>query len=131
MSEIIKICAIAVAGILLISLVKTYRQEFTVPLILCVSLIILWTAADGLKYAFTYMQAIYGQFTSGKEYFRVVVKVLAIAYITEFTVSLCEDAGQSSIGKKVELAGKISVFFVAIPVFTSIFSLLAGIIQGR
>jgi len=127
MSEILKICAIAMAGIILIALIKTYKPEFTVEIIICVSVIILWAAADSLIYAFTYMENLYGQLSYGKEYFPVIIKALAIAYLTEFTASLCEDAGQKSIGTKVELAGKIAIFFVAIPVFTSLLNLLTSL----
>jgi len=127
MSEILKICAIAMAGIILIALIKTYKPEFTVEIIICVSVIILWAAADSLIYAFTYMENLYGQLSYGKEYFPVIIKALAIAYLTEFTASLCEDAGQKSIGTKVELAGKIAIFFVAIPVFTSLLDLLTSL----
>ena len=74
------------------------------------------------------MQALYSQLSYGNEYFPVIIKVLAIAYITEFTASLCEDAGQKSIVTKVGLAGKISVFFVAIPVFTSLLNLLGSLV---
>lgn len=128
MPEILKICAVALSGLVLIALIKSYRPEFTVPVTICISLLILWSAADSLRYVFTYMQALYSQLSHGNEYFPVIIKVLAIAYITEFTASLCEDAGQKSIGTKVGLAGKISVFFVAIPVFTSLLNLLGSLV---
>ena len=60
----------------------------------------------------------------------MILKVLVIAYATEFTSALCEDAGEKSIGTKVELAGKIGIFFVAIPVFTSLLNLLDSLILG-
>lgn len=128
MPEILRICAIALAGLVIITLIKNYRPEFTVPVTITLSLLILWSAAESLKYIFAYMQTMYGQLGHGNEYFPVIIKVLSIAYITEFTASLCEDAGQKSIGTKVELAGKISVFFVAIPVFTSLLNLLGSLI---
>lgn len=128
MAEILKICAIAMVGLVLIALIKTYRPEFTIPVIICVSIMILWSAADSIRYAFIYMQTLYGQLSYGKEYFPVIIKVLAIAYVTEFTASLCEDAGQKSLGTKVELAGKIAIFFVAIPVFTSLLNLLGSLV---
>lgn len=128
MPEILRICAIALSGLVIITLIKNYRPEFTVPVTISLSLLILWSAAESLKYIFAYMQTMYGQLSHGNEYFPVIIKVLAIAYITEFIASLCEDAGQKSIGTKVELAGKISVFFVAIPVFTSLLNLLGSLI---
>ncbi len=128
MTLIIKICAIGIVGIIIISLIKNYKPEFTVEAVLCTSLIILWYAVESLRYGFTYMENLYNQLTFGKEYFPIIIKVLAIAYVTEFTSSLCEDAGEKSIGTKVELAGKIAIFFVAIPVFTSLLNLLNSLI---
>ena len=127
MWDILKICAVALAGIMLISLIKSYRPEFTIPVTICLSVLILLACAGSLRYILIYMQNLYGQLSAGKEYFSVIIKVLAIAYITEFTASLCEDAGQKSIGTKVELAGKIAVFFVALPVFTSLLNLLSSL----
>ena len=123
MAVILKICAVGITGLIIISLIKAYKPEFTVEAVLCTSLILLWCALDGLELAFTYMENLYG-----RQYFPVILKVLVIAYATEFTSALCEDAGEKSIGTKVELAGKICIFFVAIPVFTSLLNLLDSLI---
>ena len=128
MEVVLKICAAGIIGLIVISLIKAYKPEFTVEAVLCTALILLWFALDGLQYAFTYMENLYGRLTYGKEYFPVILKVLIIAYATEFTSALCEDAGEKSIGTKVELAGKIAIFFAAIPVFTSLLNLLDSLI---
>ena len=71
---------------------------------------------------------LYSRLTYGQEYFPIILKVLAIAYATEFTAALCEDAGEKSIGTKVQLAGKIAIFFAAIPIFTSLMKLLDSLV---
>ena len=128
MDIVLKICAAGITGLIVVSLIKSYKPEFTVEAVLCTSIILLWFALDGLQYAFTYMENLYGRLTFGKEYFPVILKVLIIAYATEFTSALCEDAGEKSIGTKVELAGKIAIFFAAMPVFTSLLNLLDSLI---
>ena len=128
MVVILKICAVGITGLIIISIIKAYKPEFTVEAVLCTSIILLWFALEGLQQAFVYMESLYGRLTYGKEYFPGILKVLVIAYATEFTSALCEDAGEKSIGTKVELAGKIGIFFVAIPVFTSLLNLLDSLI---
>ncbi len=122
--EILKIAALALCAVMLIVLVKNYKPEFGVFTAVACSVLILYFLADSLKYAFVYMSQLYGQLSFGKAYFPVIIKVLAIAYITEFTSQLCRDAGESSIASKVELAGKVIIFCVAIPVFVSILELV-------
>ena len=122
--EIIKIAALALCAVLLIVLVKNYKPEFGVFTAIGCSIIILYFLIDSLRYAFAYMADLYEGLHYGKSYFPIMIKVLAIAYITEFTAQLCKDAGESSVASKVELGGKIIIFCVTIPVFTSIFNLV-------
>lgn len=122
--EILKISAVSLAAVVLITVVKNYRKEFAIPTALACSLILLYILVDSLKYGFVYISDFYNRLEYGKSYYPIIIKTLAIAYITEFTSQLCKDAGETSIAGKVELAGKIFIFIVAIPVFASIFSIV-------
>ena len=122
--EILKIAALALCAVMIIVLVKNYKPEFGIFVAIGCSILILYFLVDSLKYAFSYMSQLYDKLDYGKTYFPIIIKVLAIAYITEFTSQLCKDAGESSIASKVELAGKIIIFCVAIPVFISILNLV-------
>lgn len=122
--EILKIAALALCAVVIIILVKNYKPEFGIFVAIGSSVLILFFLVDSMKYAFSYMAQLYDRLDYGKTYLPIIIKVLAIAYITEFTAQLCKDAGESSIGAKVELAGKIIIFCVAIPVFVSILNLV-------
>ena len=128
METLLKICAIGIAALIIISIVKTYKPEFTVEVTLCAGMILLYFIIDSLKYGFGFIADIYEDLSYGKEYFPIILKVLGIAYITEFAAAICQDAGAKSIASKVELAGKIAIFFAAIPVFTSLLDLLNSLI---
>ena len=128
METLLKICAIGIAALIIISIVKTYKPEFTVEVTLCAGMILLYFIIDSLKYGFGFIADIYEDLSYGKEYFPIILKVLGIAYITEFAAAICQDAGEKSIASKVELAGKIAIFFAAIPVLTSLLDLLNSLI---
>lgn len=128
MIVLLKICAIGIASVVVISLIKVYKPEFTVEAILCAGVILLYCLIDSLKNGFEFAANIYQELSYGKEYFPIILKVLGIAYITEFTVAMCQDAGEKSIASKIELAGKVAIFFAAIPVFTSLLDLLNNLI---
>lgn len=122
--EILRIAALALCAVILIILVKNYKPEFGIFVAIGCGVLILYFMADSLKYAFSYLSDFYNRLDYGKSYFPIIIKVLAVAYITEFTAQLCRDAGESSIASKVELAGKVIIFCVAIPVFISILNLV-------
>lgn len=128
MLTILKICAIGIIGVMIVALIKNFKPELTVAAVVCTSIILLFYVLESLRYGFTYIESFYSRLTYGQEYFPIIIKVLAIAYATEFTAALCEDAGEKSIGSKVEMAGKIAVFFAAIPIFSSLIQLLDSLV---
>ena len=122
--EILKIAALSLIAVILITIVKNYKKEFAIPTAVACNILILYYLLDSMRYGFTYITDFYNKLEYGKSYYPIIIKALAIAYITEFTSQLCKDAGESSIASKVELAGKIFIFIVAVPVFASIFNLV-------
>ena len=67
------------------------------------------------------------EFDSG--YLSVVLKSLGICYVTQLAADTCRDSGYSSIASKVELAGKVSVIVIVMPLFTNLVQLSVGLIQ--
>ena len=125
---ILKICGIAVVCVILIALIKAYKPEFAIEAVLCASLLLLFYVIGSIQHSFTYLEDIYDQLSYGKSYFPIILKALGIAYVTEFTSAICQDAGEKSIAGKVELAGKIAIFFIALPVFASLLELLNSMV---
>ncbi|MCJ7839349.1 stage III sporulation protein AD [Lederbergia sp. NSJ-179] len=51
-------------------------------------------------------------------YVKTILKIIGIAYIAEFTAHISKDAGLGSLAAKVELAGKILILAMAVPILT-------------
>jgi stage III sporulation protein AD len=51
-------------------------------------------------------------------YFQTILKIMGIAYVTEFGAQIVRDAGQEAIASKIELAGKVLIMVLAIPIIT-------------
>ena len=122
--EILKIIMVALAGVISASLVKSVRSEVSLYIALATGIIILVMILDSLTDIFGYFEAVYNKVEYGREYFPVIIKVLVIAYLSDFSANLCKDAGQAAIGTKVELAGKLIIFFISIPILASVISLI-------
>lgn len=61
-------------------------------------------------------------------YVTTIFKVVGIAYLTEFSAEICRDAGSSAIAAKIELAGKIIIITLAIPILVSILEAILQLI---
>jgi stage III sporulation protein AD len=51
-------------------------------------------------------------------YLNTVLKIIGIAYVTEFGAQVCRDAGEGAVAGKIEFAGKILIMVMAIPIIT-------------
>ena len=49
-------------------------------------------------------------------YISAVVKVLGIAYITQFGAEILRDGGENAIAVKVEMAGKVFILGLTLPI---------------
>lgn len=122
--EILKIIMVALAGVTAASLVQSVRAEVSVYIALATGVILLIMILGSLTNLFEYFEAIYSKVEYGREYFPVIIKVLVIAYLSDFTAQLCKDAGQAAIGTKVEMAGKVMIFLISVPVLASVTGLI-------
>lgn len=57
-----------------------------------------------------------------------ILKVTGMAYITQFAVDACRDAGQNGIASKIEIAGKIMMLAVAVPIATALIKMVTTIL---
>ena len=127
--EILKIVTLAMTGVILASLMKSVNKELSIYIVLATVIILFLSIIDELTDIFHFLEGIYDNITYGKIFFPVILKVLAAAYITDFAAQLCKDAGESAIGSKVELAGKVMIFYLAMPILTAILELIGSILE--
>lgn len=57
-------------------------------------------------------------------YFTVLLKVVGIAYLATLGSQVAHDVGEQAIGTKIELAGKVLILVLAVPILTAIVELL-------
>lgn len=126
--EILKIVALALTGVILAALMKTIHKEISIYIILATVIILFLSIIDKLTDIFLFFEGIYGDITYGKIFFPVILKVLAVAYITDFAAQMCKDAGEGAVGSKVELAGKVIIFYLAMPILTAILELIDSLL---
>ena len=126
--EILQIAGIAVSGMIIVSLVRTFKPEFAIYIVIATVIVILILCVTQLTAVFQFLKSVYDDMSYGKEYFPIIIKVLVVAYLADFTAQLCNDAGEKSIGSKVELAGKIIIFYLSLPILVSILELVNSMI---
>lgn len=57
-------------------------------------------------------------------YLELLLKALAMAVACQLTAALCRDCGESALAEKAELAGKLSILALAVPLAAQLLELL-------
>lgn len=128
MSILIKIIIIGIITVLLSAILKKYHPEYSIILIIVSSVIILALLADSFTTVFDNINAILADAKINPDYIEAIVKIIGIAYLSEYMAALFYDANESAMAKKVELAGKIIIFIITLPVITSLSEMIISIL---
>lgn len=129
--DIFMISAIACIGTVFAVLLKGTKPEMAVGVSIVTCLILILSCADGIKSVFSDFGSIIEISGIDMKYFTAVIKVIGIAYITQFAAEICRDSGQASIAVKTELAGKICVLILTMPIIKGFLELVINVLNWR
>ncbi|WP_174269867.1 stage III sporulation protein AD [Bacillus methanolicus] len=116
--EIIKIAGIALIATFLALIVKEQKPNFAFLLIVFVGCTIFLFLVDKINEIIHMIEKIAVNANVNLIYVETILKIIGIAYIAEFAAQISKDAGQGAIASKIELAGKILILAMAIPILT-------------
>ena len=118
--EIIKIVSFAFIGLFLFMIFKDRRSDLAISISIAVGVIIFLFIIGQLNDVIYFVKNIADKANIDMVYIGIVLKILAIAYLTSFCSEICKDAGAVSIASKVEFSGKILILALAIPILMAV-----------
>lgn len=119
--EIFQIVGLALTATLIIILVRQARGGETAVLIsLVVGAFIFLLLVDRIGTVVRVLADLSERAGINQFYLNTVLKIIGIAYVAEFGGQVCRDAGENAIAGKVELAAKVLIMVLAIPIIVAI-----------
>ena len=122
--EILKIIGVAFITAVCSLLIKTAKPELSFAVNTAGVLVILFqimTKIPQISNFFTHISALSGM---ENEMIKLLLKMVAIGYLTEFSSGLLTDFGSVSLADKVILAGKITIILLSMPIFESLLKIM-------
>lgn len=118
--EIIKIIGIGLISLIIIIILKQYKPEFAIYVSLVAGVLILTMSFAEFAGIISLLKNISNRTSINNQFILLLLKITGIAILTEFAVSMCKDAGESAIGSKIDIGGKIMIISISIPIITSL-----------
>jgi stage III sporulation protein AD len=111
---------IGLIGTVLIVLVREERPEIAVLLGMVVGIVMFLLVFGRLSAIIDVLTDLVEKANISEYYLAIVLKVIGIAYLTEFGSQIAEDANCKTVAAKIELGGKIIIMTVSIPILVAV-----------
>lgn len=118
--DIIKIIGIAFLAVIIILILKQYRPEFAMYVSILAGALIIFLSIGKLDGIIQLLNTIANSTNGNGQFLGVLLKITGIAFLTEFAVSVCKDAGEVAIASKVDLGGKVIIVAISVPIISSL-----------
>lgn len=130
MTELIKILGIGLAGGAVVMAVRKYNSVYGMLTALALGAFILISLCGTIEDILREISTIVEAGGINKGYIGIVMKVIGIAYLSQFGAEMLRDSGEAAIASKCELAGKIFILYLTIPVIADFLKLCIKITEG-
>lgn len=129
--NIISICALAIVATVLSIALKRHNQELSILISIGSAVIILLCVLEYVLNSIDTISDIFAQANISTEYVIILLKVLGICFLTEFTCDCTKEAGLCSLSGNIALAGKILVLVTSTPMFMEILDVVVKLTGGE
>ena len=128
--EITSLLGIGIIGTIAAVTVKSYRAELGVCVALSAGIVIFAGVLPWLSQTVDALKDMCKDHALVTEYFKLIVKVTGIAYVTQFAAELAKDAGEGAIAKKLELAGKTGIICIIMPTVKNLLTVITDALMS-
>lgn len=126
-----KVAVLGLTGVLLGLLMKEANPSFSVFVSLTACILIFFCAVNRLGFLADRMQEIRQAVPVDEACLKILMKMLGVTYLADFTANLCRDAGYSAIAGQVEFFGKLSLLTLSLPVLAALMKTVSQmLLQG-
>ncbi len=118
--NMIKIAALGLSAVLLALFLKEAYAPFSALVSFAACLLIVFYSVSRLSSIFELLDTLSGYVSAQKSYYKILLKIIGITYVADFSANLCRDAGYSAIAGQIEIFGKISILAVSAPIILAL-----------
>ena len=128
--NILGLCVAVIIAAVLSVMLKKYNPEISMLVAVGAGGVVFALILSKISPALNQVNSLLTRAGMPVEYGGILLKSLGICFLCQFSSDACKDAGQSALASKVELAGKLMIVLIALPMIEDITQTAVGIIGG-
>ncbi len=125
----IKLAGIIIISLILIVFVRETKKEFSILLTLAAAVGIFLIIADEFSDVTATLKSLTTQSGELNSYISLMVKILGISLLGQFVIDLCKDSGEGALATQTEIATKIIILSMTLPLFETVIKIVTGLLK--
>lgn len=127
--DMVKTGVLGIAGIVLALLLKEEKPQFSVLVSMATCILIFFCAIARIEAMADALAQLAGYISVKDSWLHILLKIVGISYIADFTANICRDAGYTAIAGQIEISGKISVLAISTPIVMALLNTISEYLQ--
>ncbi len=129
--DIVSICGLAIVTTILTIALKRHNHELSILISFGSAVIILLCVLEYVLTSIDKVSSIFAQANISTQYVVILLKVMGICFLTEFTCDCTKESGLLALSGNIALAGKVLVFITAMPMFMEVLDVVVKLTGGE
>ena len=118
--NIIKIISGVILGVLLIIKLRGEGSPVGTYLSIALSLFVVFYCIDKMSYVIDFFRSVTSKIGIESGYLEILLKIVGISYLCEFTSNICRETGCQAVAGQVEISGKLTMMVISMPILFAI-----------
>lgn len=126
--SIIKVAIIGIVSVLIGLQFKSIKSEYGTFIVLVAAMCIFFFGITKVNTIIEAVDMVRGSLGVSGSYITMLIKIVGISYICEFSSDICKDSGYSALSNQIHIFGKLSILVISTPVFLKLFDVIGGML---
>ena len=118
--HILQLVGIGLTATVLVALLRPHTPQIAMALALLAGTILLLSVIPSMEKVISMLNDMATSARIDHGFLTTVLKIIGIAYIVEFAAQIARDAQESALAGRIELAGKVGIVILALPIITDV-----------
>ncbi|MDF2590230.1 MAG: stage sporulation protein [Anaerocolumna sp.] len=116
----VQIALIGIIVVLMAIQFKNTKSEYALYISLVGCMLIFYLGINKLDVIINSIKKIQTYINFNQTYISILIKIIGITYIAEFSSNICKDSGHTAVANQIELVGKLTILATGMPILMAL-----------
>lgn len=92
------------------------------------SVFVAFYIVERFQFVMDFLDNLMGEIGLESGYFEILIKIVGISYLCEFTSNICKESGYSAVSNQIEIGGKLTMMVMSMPILLAIVEMITSVL---